>query len=135
MQRPVDSTHESVTNVRAPSVVSWLHALARNLAVQDILIALYLSLLFGAVLTAHGPGREEAIRTVALDIAFYATGICLTRGGVLRSASFASGLIYRMTVFLPVFLSYFQLRFILPLVSPHSLDADLLAFDLRVFGV
>ncbi len=86
------------------------------------------------LLAAKGPERADSIRTVLIDIVFYAIGITLTRGGVLRPGSFANSFVYRMTVFLPVFLSYFQLRSILPAVSPHSLDGDLLAFDMRVFG-
>jgi hypothetical protein len=112
----------------------WLRRLAKNLAVQDLLIMGYLALLMAAVLTATGPDRNVSIRTVIVDIAFFSVGLLLTRGGILRHGSFASSLVYRFTVFLPVFLSYFQLRWILPAVSPHSLDADLLAFDLRVFG-
>jgi hypothetical protein len=90
--------------------------------------------MLGAVLGAKGPGRDESIRTVLIDIACLTAGLALTRGEILRAGSFASGLVYRFTLFLGVFLSYFQLRWILPAVSPHSLDADLLAFDLRVFG-
>ena len=107
---------------------------ARNLAAQDLMISGYFALLLFAVLTAKGPGRDESIRTVLIDIACLAVGLLLTRGGILRQGSFAHGLLYRLTLFLAVFLSYFQLRWILPAVSPHSLDADLLAFDLRVFG-
>jgi hypothetical protein len=111
-----------------------LTRLARDLAVQDVLLAVYLVLLLCAVLTATGPGRERSIHTVVVDAAFFTVGIVLTRGGILRPASFTSELAYRLTLFLPVFLSYFQLRWILPAVSPHSLDAELFAFDLRVFG-
>lgn len=98
------------------------------------MISVYFALMMFAVLTAKGPGRAESIRTVLIDIACFTVGLLLTRGGILRQGSFANGLVYRLTLFLAVFLSYFQLRWILPAVSPHSLDADLLAFDLRVFG-
>jgi hypothetical protein len=106
----------------------------KNLAAQDLLIAVYFALMMFAVLTAKGPGRDESIRTVVIDIVCFTVGMTLTRGGILRHGSFANGLVYRLTLFLCVFLSYFQLRWILPAVSPHSLDADLLAFDLRMFG-
>jgi hypothetical protein len=144
MQRQVDDRRTSEPVAVAPpsvaSPVSGAHAggfvqrLARNLAAQDIMIGVYFALMLLAVLTAKGPGREESIRTVFIDIACFSFGILLTRGGVLRHGSFANGLVYRMTLFLAVFLSYFQLRWILPAVSPHSVDGTLLAFDLRVFG-
>ncbi len=44
-------------------------------------------------------------------------------------------MIYRLTVWLTVFCSYFQLRHILPAVSERTVDGELLAFDLRVFHV
>lgn len=127
------SVTSSLTSTSRTST-SFVQRLVRNLAVQDYLIAGYLSLLMMAVLTARGPGRMSSIYTVVIDVVFFVAGITLTRGGILRPGSFANAMLYRLTIFLPVFLSYFQLRWILPAVSPHSLDADLLAFDLRVFG-
>jgi hypothetical protein len=105
-----------------------------NLAAQDIHNIVYFALMLIAVLTANGPGRDQSIRTVLIDITCLAVGLALTRGEILRNGSFSHGLVYRLTLCLAVFLSYFQLRWILPAVSPHSLDAELLAFDLRVFG-
>lgn len=132
MQHPVEtSRREQHLTTNAPGFVARLVA---NLAVQDVVITIYLTLLMGAVLTATGPDRSASIRIVALDAFFYVVGIVLTRGGILRHSSFANALVYRLTVFFPVFLSYFQLRLILPAVSPHSVDAELLAFDQRVFG-
>ena len=64
-------------------------------------------------------------------------GLALTRGEILRAGSFANSFIYRMTVWLAVFLSYFQLRHILPAVSERA-DRQRSAsspFDLRVFHV
>ncbi|MBX3186637.1 MAG: phosphatase PAP2 family protein [Labilithrix sp.] len=121
----------------APSLAGegFLRRLYKNLACQDLYITVYLTLMMYAVLHAKGEGRESAIRTVVFDAVFFSLGIFLTRGAILRPGSLVSSLVYRLTVFFPVFFSYFQLRSILPTVSPHSLDADLLAFDLRVFGV
>lgn len=147
LQQPIDSKRSEeplslvprsgprpASVLRVPADASFAVRFAKNLAAQDLVVTVYLTLLMGAVLTATGPDRDVSIETVLIDIAFFAVGIVLTRGGILRHGSFASSLVYRFTVFLPVFLSYFQLRWILPAVSPHSLDADLLAFDLRVFG-
>ena len=101
---------------------------------QDLMVGAYLTTLFMAVLTARGPDRSPSLEMVVFDLAFFFAGLVLTRGGVLVRGSFASSLVYRFTVLLPVFLSYFHLRWILPCVSPHSLDAALLELDLRVFG-
>ena len=114
---------------------TFLARLGKNLAAQDLVVAGYLTVLAIAVLMAHGAGRETSIRLVTADIVGFVIGLFLTRGGILRQGSPANALVYRLTVFLPVFLSYFQLRWILPAVSPHSLDANLLALDLRLFGV
>jgi len=113
---------------------SWATRFRKNLAFQDYWVSGYLVLLMIAVLGAKGPGREHSIQTVVLDIGCTATGLLLTRGGILRIGSFANAFVYRMTVFLPVFLSYFQLKWIAAAVSPHSVDGELLAFDMRVFG-
>ncbi len=134
MQPHVDGERASQPLLTPAGASGFFRRFVRNLAVQDLVIGVYFTLLMGAVLTAKGPGRDESIRTVSIDIVCLSVGLLLTRGGILRQASFASGLVYRITLFLAVFLSYFQLRWILPAVSPHTLDADLLAFDLRVFG-
>lgn len=106
-----------------------------SFATQDWLLAMYLAVLAIASLTAKGPGRDTALTLVSADIVGWSIGMILTRGGVLRQGSLAHGLVYRLTVLLPAFLSYFELRWILPAVSPHSVDANLYALDMRVFGV
>jgi hypothetical protein len=113
----------------------WTARLVKNLSAQDWMIAIYFGLIFVALAVGNGPGRTACVQRVAIDLAAFTTGIVLTRGGVLRFGSFANGLVYRLTVFLTVFLSYFQLRHILPAVSPRALDGEIFAFDLRVFGV
>src|SRR5262245_13915716 len=105
----------------------WAARLVKNLSAQDWFIAIYFGLLFIAVATGTGPGRVMCVERIAVDFTCFATGIVLTRGGILRYGSFANGMVYRLTVFLCVFLSYFQLRHILPAVSSRALDADILA--------
>jgi hypothetical protein len=134
MQHPLESGRSEPLSADRSARGSFVSRLWQNLAAQDLLIAIYFALMLFAVLTAKGPGADESIRTVLIDIGCFAVGMLLTRGAILRPGSLANGLVYRFTLFLCVFLSYFQLRSILPAVSPHSLDADLLAFDLRVFG-
>lgn len=132
MNRPIE-TSERTADDRATAQSFWLRLL-RNLAAQDLLIVGYLLVLTFAVLTGKGPGRHISLQLVTADLVGFGIGIVLTRGGILRHGSFANALVYRLTIFLPVFLSYFELRWILPAVSPHSVDANLLALDLKVFG-
>ncbi len=113
----------------------WTARFIKNLSAQDWLIGLYFGLLSFALAIGTGSGRALSFQHIAVDFVCFATGIILTRGGVLRYGSLANGIVYRLTVFLAVFLSYFQLRDVLPAVSSRALDADILAFDLRVFGI
>jgi len=108
---------------------------ARNLAVQDWLLLSYFSVLLVALAFGGGPGRPRCIEHVVVDVALVSLGLALSRGGLLPQGSLASTVAYRVTMFGAVFLTYFQLRDILPAVSPHALDANILAFDLRLFGV
>ena len=138
MHQPIERSRPRepiASDVDVAQSAGFFARLGRNLAAQDLLITAYLGVLAIAVLTAKGPGRDTSIRLVVADIVGFSIGILLTRGGILRQGSFANALVYRLTVFLPVFLSYFELRWILPAVSPHSLDANLLALDIRLFGV
>ncbi len=108
---------------------------ARNLAPQDWYIGAYFVVMIFAVALGTGPDREHCIRLICVDLACLIAGLALTRGEILRAGSFANSFMYRMTVWLTVFLSYFQLRLILPAVSERAVDGDILAFDLRVFHV
>jgi hypothetical protein len=113
----------------------WATAFVRGLAAQDWLIFGYFALLLFALAIGTGPGRPASIERVTVDLLGFVVGIVLTRGGIVPHGSFANGLLYRLTVFLSVFFSYFLLRDILPAVSSRALDAEILAFDLRVFHV
>src|SRR6202041_3548072 len=97
--------------------------------------SVYFTLMTIAVLCGSGPGREHSLALIGTDVTCLAFGLALTRGEVLKPGTFASSLLYRLTVWLTVFFSYFQLRHILPAVSERTVDADLFAFDLRVFHV
>jgi hypothetical protein len=114
---------------------AWLTRLARNFAPQDWYIAAYFAVMTIAVVCGTGPGREHSLSLIAADVTCLACGLALTRGEVLKPGAFPSAILYRLTVWLTVFLSYFQLRHILPAVSERAVDRDLLAFDLRVFHV
>jgi hypothetical protein len=135
---PPDKTHVVVSSAPAVerlTVTGWLVRFGRNLAPQDWYIAAYFTVMALAILCGSGPGREHSLSLVATDASCLLVGLVLTRGGVLKSLAFPSALLYRLTVWLTVFCSYFQLRHILPAVSERAVDGDLLAFDLRVFHV
>lgn len=125
---------ESATRKVEPTA-GFVTRFFKNLAVQDGYITLYWIVMMFAVAFGSGPGREACLRTVIWDFALFVAGLVLTRGGVLKIGSFSNEMLYRVTIFCSVFLSYFQLRVILPAVSTRAVDADILAFDLRVFGV
>jgi hypothetical protein len=113
----------------------WLARFARNLGPQDWYIGGYFVIMIVQVLLGTGPGREHSLQLLTTDVACLFAGLALTRGEILRPRSFASATVYRLTVWLTVFLSYFQLRHILPAVSERAVDAGIFAFDLRVFHV
>jgi len=131
---PVAEDDASAPRLRTAPVGVLAH-LRRNVTVTEAVVAIYFTLMLFAVAFGTGPGHDECVRTVLIDIALFTTAVVITRGGILRQGSFAQEMGSRLTVFLGVFLSYFQLRHILPAVSSRALDAQIYAFDLRVFGV
>ena len=60
--------------------------------------------------------------------------LALVRGNVLRWGSAASSQLYRVAIIATLLNTFFQLREILPLVSPWTDDARIYAFDMKVFG-
>ena len=106
----------------------------RHLAVQDLFVSVYFSVLTLAVVLGSGPGRQHCLRILAVDMAALALGLFVTRAGVIPYGSFWNSFLYRVTIWIPLFLSYFQLREILPAVTTRAVDVQILAFDLRVFG-
>jgi hypothetical protein len=115
---------------RAPAALR----LVRNLAVQDWVTLGYFAFLLLALVRGHGETRGGSIARVLADVGFFLTGLVLARGGFLREGSLAAGLVYRVTLLTSILASYLQLREILPAVSSRVVDAEILAFDLRVFG-
>jgi hypothetical protein len=101
----------------------------------DWLVVFFFTFLAVAILFGTGKDRAESFALVGIDWLALVAGLILSRGGILRRGSFASALVYRLTIFGTVVSSYFQLRVILPAASARAVDAKLYAFDLRVFGV
>jgi hypothetical protein len=109
---------------------AWL----RNLASQDWLTVGYLVTLLGALVLGKGPNRAACIARVSVDLAVFLFIVALVRGQLLRWGSSAASLVYRTAVIGVILSSFFQLREILPAVSPWTDDARIYAFDLRIFG-
>jgi hypothetical protein len=109
-------------------------SVVRNFASQDWLMLGYLVVLLAALALGTGPNRSACLIRVAADLVGFLFILGLVRGQLLRWGSAASSLIYRTAVIGTLLSSFFQLRDILPAVSPWTDDARIYAFDLNVFG-
>jgi len=68
------------------------------------------------------------------DLAVVGGVLLLVRGGVLAPTSRSGALLYRLSIYVAMLGSFFQLHYILPTITSRVVDADLYAFDMRVFG-
>jgi hypothetical protein len=107
-----------------------------NFASQDWLIMGYLAALLVALAVGGGGGHNRAVcaERVGWDLAGYLLVVTMVRLPVVRWDSGVSSLVYRFTILATVLGSFFQLREILPAVSPWADDALIFEVDLRVFG-
>lgn len=115
--------------VAPPLTRWWLVRLVRELAFQDWLAVVYLTVLV-LVLAIRPP---SAARTLSLARAgalllFCIAGMLLVRGRLLRDRPLAP-LTYRLALHGTVQASYFYFRDLLPVASPGSLDAELAYVD------
>ena len=108
--------------------------LVKNFASQDWISIGYFGILLAALCAGRGPNRSVCLERVSADFVIFMLCLALVRGGILRWGGAASGLLYRTVFIVSLLSSFFQLREILPAVSPWSDDAAIYAFDLRVFG-
>ncbi len=129
--RTLRPAHEAAAS-RATRV---LPRLIREMAIQDWLVIGYLTVLTVAVaVQSSSSARTVSLGRVGTMLAFCAGVLIIVRGGLVRDALVAP-LIYRLAIHGTVQASYFCLRDLLPVVSPHSLDAELTAIDLDWFHV
>jgi len=114
-----------------PTFASFVHSFAS----QDWLLIGYMVAILGALCVGTGHNRETCMVHVAADLGGFLFVLTLVRLNVLRWNSAASSLIYRFALIATLLGTFFQLREILPAVSPGALDPQIYAFDTRVFGV
>ena len=143
--RPASServiTHAiAVRELAAPGVgddraaATWA-TFVNSFASQDWLLIGYLVAIFVALAFGKGTNRGACMVRVAADLGAYVFVLALVRLQILRWGSAAASLLYRFTIMATLLGTFFQLREILPAVSPWALDARIYAFDLQVFGV
>lgn len=107
----------------------------RSLAAADWLVGGYLVMLNVAVLIAPPhPERGQGLLQVIGLLTVYLLSMALVRGELLREG-FWSALLYRVGIYGTVQQSYFFFKHLLPVINPGSLDHELYALDLRLFGV
>jgi membrane-associated phospholipid phosphatase len=105
------------------------------LAAADWLVGGYLVMLNVAVLIAPpSPERGQGLLQVVGLLAVYLLTMALVRGELLRHG-FWSALLYRVGIYGTVQQSYFFFKHLLPVINPGSLDHQLYALDLQLFGV
>src|SRR5262245_44365662 len=95
----------------------------RELAIHDWIVVYYLTILTLAVsMSEDSPVRTRCLGHVALMLAFAVAVLTFVRGGLVKD-NFVAPLAYRVAVYGTVQISYFELRELLPLVNPSTLDA------------
>jgi hypothetical protein len=108
---------------------AWYVRLLRELAIHDWIVMGYLIVLTAAVgLSPSSPAQDRCLGHVASMLAFCLAVLTLVRGGLLKGGVVAP-LLYRLGVYGTVQISYFELRELLPVVNPTSLDAELSYID------
>lgn len=123
-----------VTRNVAERARTALGVTAQNLATQDVIALAFHGYLFLRVeLAPDSPTAIVARRLALALLVVTACSIVLTRGELIRSQR-ARALTYRLGLFIPMVLSYFEMRTLLPALQPELMDRRLYAIDLWLFG-
>ena len=109
--------------------------LVHSFASQDWITIGYLAALLIALAFGKGHNRGPCIVRVAADLGVFLFALVAVRTQLLRWGAVSTALIYRLAVMGTLLASFFQLREILPAVSPWAVDDRIYAFDVHVFGV
>jgi len=107
---------------------------AQNLATQDVIaVAFHAYLLLRVSIAPDSPDATVARRLALALLVTTACSLVLTRGEVIRGQR-ARALTYRLGLFAPMVLSYFQMRALLPALQPDLMDHRLFTIDLWLLG-
>jgi hypothetical protein len=116
------------------TVANVLARTFHEMSLLDGFVLAYLSILVLAAVLGHGPARTTCLLETTALWSFLAAALVIFRGGLFRPTG-AIALVHRVTLYATFQASYFFLRDLLPLASPHSLDAQLHRLDVAIFGV
>ena len=123
-----------VTRNVAERARSTLGVTAQNLAIQDVIALAFHAYLFLRVSIAPDSPDATVARRLALALLVVtACSLVLCRGEVIRGQR-ARALTYRLGLFVPLVLSYFEMRVLLPALQPDLMDNRLYAIDLWLLG-
>jgi hypothetical protein len=116
---------------RADLVRQWLGLLS----LQDALMLAYLGVVGALVAgTPASPVRTHCARLLLCCVTAQLAASVVGRAGQRRVGLLRASF-YRLVVVGVLLETYLMLRHVLPLVRPDTVDAKLLALDLRLFGV
>lgn len=119
----------------ATTLSTVLGTTVTNLGVHDrIALAFHLFMLARIVVAPQSHDGALAFRFGLGLFSVSLASVLLARGEVLRPGKLRS-LVYRVGIFFPVVLSYFQLRYLLPALQPVLLDDTLRALDESLLGI
>ena len=106
----------------------------QNLAVQDVIALSFHAYIFLRITIAPDSPDATVARRLALAL-FVVTACCmvLSRGEVIRKRP-ARALVYRLGLFVPMVLSYFEMRVLLPALQRDLMDGRLFAIDEWLLG-
>jgi hypothetical protein len=113
---------------------SRMQTFIRDLAFQDVAAPIFHSyMLFRAFTALPGPHVAGARSWASMLFAITICTVILVRGRILPEGKFRA-LFYRLGIFFPMVVSYFELSELLPALQPHLLDMQLFHIDRALFG-
>jgi hypothetical protein len=110
-------------------------ALRRNLAAHDWLAGGFHLAMWARVAFAPDSSDAAIARRTAIALSLCTLSVLVLTRGELLPRGRARALFYRLGLFVPTFLSYFELRYLLPALRPDLLDLELHALDTAIFSV
>ncbi len=112
-----------------------VNRLRRNMATQDWVCLAFHTYMFVRVLLAPDSADATSARWFAGALLLITLAAILLGRGELLPRGKVRSLVYRLCIFAPVLLSYFELRELLAAVATRTYDAELEAIDHAIFGV